>query len=73
MTQKEEELLVERIKGYVTANLPLSQMKDEELEELARREAFEQEMREFALELVGGVIGQSTDWEALGQAGEEAQ
>ena len=33
MTQKEEELLVERIKGYVTANLPLSQMKDEELEE----------------------------------------
>lgn len=62
----------------VSVNLSLADeekkaWKDEELEELARREAFEQEMREFALELVGGVIGQSTDWEALGQAGEEAR
>ena len=42
MTQKEEELLVERIKGYVTANLPLSQMKDEELEEKIKELTAEQ-------------------------------
>ena len=45
----------------------------EELKEIARREAFEQEMREFALELVDEMAGRSIDWEAYAGAGEEAE
>ncbi len=47
--------------------------KDEELEELAAGEAFEQEMREFALEIMGDVISEYTNWETLAQTGEEEQ
>ncbi len=43
-----------------------------DLEELARREAFEEEMREFAMELVGSYLGYTTDWDGYGTVKEAA-
>ena len=46
---------------------------EEELAEAARREAFEQEMEEFALELMEEVLSQSVDVEAYADGGEGEQ
>ena len=62
----------------VTVNLSMldgekEEWSEEELAEAARREAFEQEMEEFALELMEEVLSQSVDVEAYADGGEGEQ
>lgn len=45
----------------------------EELEELARQEAFQKELGEFALSLMGDWMSEETDWETLLKADEEGE
>ena len=62
----------------VTVNLSMldgekEEWSEEELAEAARREAFEQEMEEFALELMEEVLSQSVDVETYADGGEGEQ